>query len=223
MIIHCVMTTIIIESIYLFLYSLKTVIDLFMGSFSTFLLMCYITKTHLWNREHSSEKINHKIRVFFSNSVLGFTEAVLITDTLLTFRMVQFVSHTWIQSGVNMSLYIVLVEGMNYAYHRLMHTPYFFKRIHYKHHEDRSVYPIDTFYMTFLDVSLNVLVLAIPVLFLRMNVMEYSMMTYFYVTGEFLAHSNILTNHHLIHHWKVKGNYCILFPIFDVIFGTYIH
>jgi sterol desaturase/sphingolipid hydroxylase (fatty acid hydroxylase superfamily) len=216
------MISIVVESISLFLYSLKIVVDLFVGSFSTFLFMCYITKTHLWNREYTVEKINHKINVFVSNTVVGFTEAVLITDTLLTFRFVRNVPHTWIHSIFNMSLYIVLVEALNYVYHRLMHTPYFFKRIHYKHHEDRSVYPIDTFYMTFLDVSLNVLVLAIPVLFLRMNVMEYSIMTYFYVTGEFLAHSNILSNHHLIHHWKVKGNYCILFPIFDVLFGTHI-
>jgi len=199
---------------------LKIVIDLSISSFSTVCLCCYITKTDLWNKKQEPAKINQKISDVVCTTMIGFTEAVVVTNGFLHFQFIHTLPHTWIQCNINIVLYVLLLEAFNYVYHRLMHTPYFFKRVHYKHHQERVVYPIDTFYMTFTDISLNVLVLALPVFFLQLNVMEYSVLTYLYVTGELLMHSNIISNHHLIHHYKMKGNYCFLFPIFDIMFNT---
>jgi len=38
----------------------------------------------------------------------------------------------------------------------------------------------------------------------------------------FVSHSTIAYYHHILHHKYYKYNYCLVFPIFDIIFDTYL-
>ena len=50
---------------------------------------------------------------------------------------------------------------------------------------------------------------------------EYMSILYFYITMGFVSHSSIAYKHHTLHHIYYKYNFCLVFPVFDMIFDTY--
>jgi sterol desaturase/sphingolipid hydroxylase (fatty acid hydroxylase superfamily) len=205
-----------------FLYSIKVVFDYFIASYCTLLLMAYITRCPIINIHQSFDKLEKKINTVLCTTIIEFSESVLLTYYFISNKYIHFEYHCVIETTVNIGGYILFVEAFHYIYHRLMHTPLFFKRIHHKHHEERILHSIDTLYMTYCDVIFNTFLLGLPVIFLHMNIIEYNLMMYLFTTGDMLMHSKMISDHHLIHHRYLKGNYCLLFPIFDITFGTYI-
>jgi sterol desaturase/sphingolipid hydroxylase (fatty acid hydroxylase superfamily) len=116
--------------------------------------------------------------------------------------------------------YIATLEFIYYVYHRAVHKVGFvFHRIH---HENRIVHPADTFYSHFYDTSATVILFFAPFFVIPLNESEARWILYFYVTGDYLSHSEILFRHHSLHHRIYTGNYGLLLPVFDILFGTYV-
>lgn len=128
--------------------------------------------------------------------------------------------HTYIDSYISMLTYCLLVEANYYIYHRFIHK-YYYVYIHKKHHENVIVYPFDTFYLTDIDDFAAIISLGLPLVFVKISIVEQVIITYMYVTSSYLSHSELFWKHHSIHHKLLKYNFCILFPVFDILFGTY--
>jgi len=83
------------------------------------------------------------------------------------------------------------------------------------------VYPFDSFYLTDLDDLASIISIGMPIIFINVSLYEQILIFYIYITSSYLSHSELYWSHHSIHHKLLNCNYCILFPIFDIIFGTY--
>jgi sterol desaturase/sphingolipid hydroxylase (fatty acid hydroxylase superfamily) len=119
-----------------------------------------------------------------------------------------------------MLTYCLFVEANYYSYHRFIHKCYYVD-IHKKHHENVVVYPFDTFHLTDIDDLAAIISLGLPLVFVKISIVEQIIITYMYVTSSYLSHSELFWKHHSIHHKLLQYNFCILFPVFDILFGTY--
>jgi len=117
--------------------------------------------------------------------------------------------------------YVFCIEMLYYAYHRLIHTRWLYKPFHSLHHRNVIVYPIDTFYFDIVDVTAYTLCICYPLQWIHVSYWEHVVVLYLYIMASYLSHSNIFFTHHALHHRRFDCNFCILFPIFDVIYGTY--
>ena len=129
--------------------------------------------------------------------------------------------HTFLQILGNVIFYSLVVEFFYYLYHRIIHTSPFYKMIHSIHHENIHLYPIDSLYFDMIDICSYILCLHLPILFIPLSFSEFFTGICFYVTMGYLSHSHIIYDHHRIHHKLFKWNYCLVFPIFDLLGGTY--
>jgi sterol desaturase/sphingolipid hydroxylase (fatty acid hydroxylase superfamily) len=182
-------------------------------------LICYVNNHPFINPTFSNEeriiRINEYIRnvpllLFQSTSVM-----YVVSDNIIPYG-----KHTWFESFYSMCLYCLLIEAIYYTYHRIIHK-YYYTNVHKKHHKNINVYPFDTFYLTDLDDLASIVSIGIPVVFINISVYEQIIILYVYITSAYLSHSELYWSHHSIHHKFLNCNYCILFPIFDIIFGTY--
>ena len=194
--------------------------SVFATSTATVLLITKIMNKPFINPANTPEKnekhLNTIVKTVYNVVV---TTTIPFVTTIYVFRLDEK-NHNIFVSTVNLVCYSVLIELAYYAYHRIQHTVLFLKKIHQKHHEHTSVYPFDTFYIDYYDaVGLSVCLLY-PCFILNMNSRELFLIIYFYATGAFLQHSDILSRHHQIHHKRFTCNYCFIFPIFDILCGT---
>jgi sterol desaturase/sphingolipid hydroxylase (fatty acid hydroxylase superfamily) len=135
-------------------------------------------------------------------------------------NIIPYGKHTWIESYNTMILYCLFIEANYYVYHRFIHK-YYYGNIHKKHHENIHVYPFDTFHLTQIDDMALVLSLGLPLAFIKISMVEHFLILYIYITTSYLSHSELFWHHHSIHHRFLYSNFCILVPIFDILFGTY--
>jgi len=135
-------------------------------------------------------------------------------------NIIPYGKHTWIESLYSICLYCLLIEAIYYIYHRFIHK-YYYTNVHKKHHKNIIVYPFDTFFLTDLDDLASIISIGAPIIFINISVYEQIIILYIYITTAYLSHSELYWSHHSIHHKLLNYNYCILFPIFDIIFGTY--
>lgn len=118
--------------------------------------------------------------------------------------------------------FILVLEFIGYWIHRLSHSiQYIYKNSHSHHHVNLNIYPVDFLQVDYVDNAIHSLYMSLPLCFVSMGKMDYNMIYYIYTTCGFLIHSDIITRHHIIHHKMFKYNFCVLVPVFDVLFGTY--
>jgi sterol desaturase/sphingolipid hydroxylase (fatty acid hydroxylase superfamily) len=135
-------------------------------------------------------------------------------------NIIPYGQHNWFESFYSMCLYCLLIEANYYIYHRIIHK-YYYENVHKKHHTNVIVYPFDTFFLTDFDDLASIVSIGMPIIFINISVYEQIIILYMYITSSYLSHSELYWSHHSIHHKLLNYNYCILFPIFDIIFGTY--
>jgi sterol desaturase/sphingolipid hydroxylase (fatty acid hydroxylase superfamily) len=205
---------------YYFILSIKTIFGLFLSSTLSAYLICLVSNYPFYNDEESSSQIIHKIKKNVTTTSVILCESVLLFTYLFRFIIDQ-PRHSMIISAINMSSYAILIELFYYGYHRLIHHRYLYKAIHSTHHENVIVYPIDSFYLGIVDGNGLFICLSLPVLLLHLNYFEFISVLYVYITFGYISHSTLVYTHHAIHHRLFKYNYCILLPLFDVIFHTY--
>lgn len=124
-----------------------------------------------------------------------------------------------------------------YLSHRLLHTRYFYSKIHKIHHEFVEPVCISATYAHFVEYILgNLLPSAIPPLILgeRMHFLTYIVYISMVLHETHEGHSGYTfpwsphrvmpltfdAEFHIFHHWKYTGNYANYLSIWDRVFGT---
>jgi sterol desaturase/sphingolipid hydroxylase (fatty acid hydroxylase superfamily) len=196
------------------------IVSVFSLSAITSYIICKILNKPFINPEYKSEQIiNQLIDMLYSLPILLF-ESILF-NTYIYHKLLPNNYHNLTESIFTCILYSVFTEFNYYIYHYIAHSKYIYPYIHKKHHKKINVYPFDTFYFTIFDEVLLSLCLAIPLLFIKVTFAEQIILLYIYITSSFISHSNYLYDTHYLHHNLLNCNYCILFPYFDILFGTF--
>lgn len=162
------------------------------------------------------------------HNAIGVGMKVIFNYNIIYFSLSQFHLHNEsneLDSRIhNMFQFMFLLEFIAYWYHRLSHEIQFiYKNSHMIHHANIDVYPLDFLEFDYIDNVAQTLYINLPLYFVPMNTHDYAIIYYFYATCAFLIHSDILTRNHMIHHRRFKYNYGLLFPVFDIIFKTYLY
>ena len=201
------------------LISCIIVLSTFSISTITSFLFCYVNKYPFINPNFSNEEKMDRINEYIRNVPLLIFQSTglmyIISDNIIPYGQ-----HNWLESIYSIGLYCLLIEAIYYIYHRIIHK-YYYANVHKKHHKNIIVYPFDTFFLTSLDDLASIISIGLPIIFINISVFEQIIILYIYITSSYLSHSELFWSHHSIHHKLLNYNYCILFPIFDIIFGTY--
>ena len=201
------------------LISFGVIITTFSISTITAFAICYINNYPFINPTFSNEERISKINEYIKNVPLLIFQSTgfmyIVSDNIIPYG-----KHTMIESLYSICLYCVLIEAFYYIYHRIIHK-YYYTNVHKKHHKNIIVYPFDTFFLTEWDDLASIISIGAPIIFINISVYEQIIILYIYITTSYLSHSELYWTHHSIHHKLLHYNYCILFPIFDIIFGTY--
>ena len=192
------------------------ILQIFVASSFTAFVICKTLGQPFFNPKFY-EIANIK-QALLSYSII-YTQAVSVAA--ISYPYLDQGKHSFLRSASNLAEYSIWIELFYYIYHRTQHNFWLYKWIHAKHHENVTVYPVDTVHLGIIDSMGLILSLVAPMWFVQVDFCEYSTIVYFYLTGAFLSHSDILWKHHHIHHKEFKVNYCFLFPIFDIVCGTY--
>lgn len=202
------------------LISISIIVGTFTVSTLSAYLICYLNNYPFINPALTNEEKNNRLNEYIRNvPLLVFQSTSLMY--IVSDNIIPYGQHTWLESGYSIMTYCLLIEAIYYAYHRFIHK-YFYVNVHKKHHTNIIVYPLDTFFLTELDDIASILAIGLPVVFIKISAVEQMLILYVYITSSYLSHSNLYWSHHTIHHRFMKFNYCILFPVFDIIFGTYL-
>jgi sterol desaturase/sphingolipid hydroxylase (fatty acid hydroxylase superfamily) len=194
-----------------FSYANAIVLSIFSASIATTMALCSYFKVPFYKQSDLGNSIAH----IKQNILPTYAGTVLIV-----FAATKNMSNRGF-SLFNVGLYAVLIEFSYYWYHRTIHHKWFYKRIHHLHHTRKEITPLDSFHISLLDLLAYLLCLHLPVYLVKLTLCEYMTTIYFYITMAFVSHSEIAYNHHLLHHTYYKCNFCLVFPIFDVLFDTY--
>ena len=199
--------------------SFGVIVATFSISTITSFFICYANNHPFMNPTFTNEERNSRIKEYIKNvPVLIFQSSGLMY--IVSDNIIPYGQHTWFESLYSMFLYCLLIEAIYYIYHRIIHK-YYYANVHKKHHTNVIVYPFDTFFLTNLDDLASIISIGMPIVFVNISLCEQIIILYIYITSSYLSHSELYWSHHSIHHKLLNYNYCILFPIFDIIFGTY--
>lgn len=112
-------------------------------------------------------------------------------------------------------------EFLFWFIHRLLHTSYLYKHIHYVHHELRTTVGIGGIYVHPLEfVFVNFLPGFISAYAFKHNIISLCILMALSGGGAITTHSGY-TGTHVIHHWT-KHCYFSIFGVMDRLMGTYI-
>lgn len=147
-----------------------------------------------------------------------------------------FVSIKWDINWKVLPLELIAVFLWNdlhfYCCHWLLHRKYFFKKVHYIHHQSYSPTAYSTYSFHWVEALLLSTVMIIPMFiydFCYLTLLLLPAMSIFINT---LGHWNYdlfpdkknkiykFSSHHSLHHTKVRGNYGFFLSVFDELFGT---
>ncbi|MEP4196037.1 MAG: sterol desaturase family protein [Aliishimia sp.] len=136
--------------------------------------------------------------------------------------------------------YVVLSDFLYYWYHRAQHKYRALWTIHELHHSDKELNMLSSYRTYWLDFPVQTLLINAPVIYLlgfdsRGLFVAITIMTFFLI----FSHANIRLHLggmsrvlvgpqlHRIHHSQLSQhrdkNLAQVFPIFDIVFGTYYH
>jgi sterol desaturase/sphingolipid hydroxylase (fatty acid hydroxylase superfamily) len=165
--------------------------------------------------------------------------AVAQWNTAHHWGLVYFLPHAdswWIQLG----LMFLVLDFLDYTYHRIAHRLPFLWRLHLVHHSDQAVdvsttfreHPVETLIrVSFLTLSVFICGASLPVLILRQTVESVANISQ-HITFRLPPRAARLMGllfvtpnlHHAHHHFQAPGtdcNYGDVFSVWDRIFGTF--
>jgi lathosterol oxidase len=122
----------------------------------------------------------------------------------------------------------VIFHVLAFLVHRLYHTAFFFKHIHYVHHKARTPTFVDGLAMHPIEVVTSALVLVSPAFIVPVHIAAFGLYLTLVGVHELLDHSGIrlqifpmsASTHHDEHHRVVRRCYAQTFTWLDDLFGT---
>ena len=116
--------------------------------------------------------------------------------------------------------YTFCFEGAFYIWHRISHIPALYKFLHAHHHVNYHIEPMDFIDVDYTDSLGFHVCMHLPLVIIPLHSLEYLTWYFVMTTSGFLLHSDLLGEHHRLHHKYFHCNYCFLIPVFDYAFGT---
>jgi methylsterol monooxygenase len=154
---------------------------------------------------------------------LAFLCLFLISAPLFRDRLQQHTRPTSVTDGVGFVVFAVLVHRVLFYYiHRLLHTPWLYRRVHYVHHrwtEPSSVVAVNAHPLE--NVVLNAGPVLLSVLVWPPDLMSLAIFLIWAVSQSCLDHSGyrlLDAGHHFIHHQKFTCNFGVAW--LDQLHGT---
>ena len=208
--------------IYYLFYPTNFILSILFSSSITAFFICKLNNKSFFN----AKLYSHNYLINKINTVAIVATNIIINYNIIYFTSSQFFLHEKIETIdiriIRNIQFIFLLEFIAYIYHRFSHELVFlYKNKHSIHHKNIEVYPIDFLEFDIVDNIAQTLYINLPLLSVPMNHYDYAIIYYIYSTCAFIIHSDILTDHHIIHHKYFKCNYSLMLPVFDIIFGTY--
>ena len=201
------------------LTSASVIIGTFAFSTMTAYFICSLNNYPFINPKFDNETRLERVNDYIKNVPILIIQSIGLIY-LASNNIIHYRTHTMLESFYCITIYCTLIEANYYIYHRFIHK-YYYDLVHKKHHTNVIVYPFDTYYLTSIDDLASIISIGLPLFFIKISAMEEIIILYMYITSSYLSHSELYWSHHSIHHKLLRYNYCILFPIFDIIFGTY--
>lgn len=205
---------------YNFVYSFSIIMGTFSLSTITSFIILYVNKYPFINTKYKHEKRIDRLFTILSHIPLLLLESILFMY-IVSDNIVGYDEHTIIQSIHSIVIYCAFIEVNYYLCHKCIDN-YYYLDVDKKHpHNNIIVYPFDTFYMTSLHDTTLVISLGLPIFFIEITTIEHFLVLYMYITSAYLSHSTLCWKHHDINDQFIYCNYYVLFPMFDICFGTY--
>ena len=185
----------------------------------------FIDYSKQYSVDYKREKTSAVTNYFFYSVInhhlfyWAFSSHSIVDHSQITSNLVNIPNHYLILYDVWRYLeYIALLEFFFYLFHRLSHTPYFYKHFHSHHHKNITLYPIDAIDSDYFDNFGFTFSLHFPLLLVPLTYYEYAFLYTFYSTGIILLHSCFISDIHVNHHIHFNYNYCLLFPFYEYTF-----
>ena len=184
-------------------------------SFLTAIIICYISNIPMY-------KPKSLYSIF--QTILSFIAAI---STYIYFYYYYKFATTETDIIINIIMFgkhLLISELIFYTLHRFVHyNGFLYRMIHKQHHQNVDVVPFDSIDQNVLDTVIILISFHLPVLLIDESFLVFNMFNFVYTTAGILIHSDTFIEHHYLHHKIVLCNYCYLVPIYDVLFGTYVH
>ena len=156
--------------------------------------------------------INYSIICAFALIIIYFREHIFTPSAFPDIKTIIF--------------YFLVADTVNYWIHRITHRTPVLKKFLHEHHHEYDCIPIDFLNLTISEFCLYVFNTSIAPLFLMpINIINYfiiNMINIFHsiyihseVEGKFPIPGFIESDYHRYHHQIGRGNYAVLFPIWD--------
>lgn len=116
--------------------------------------------------------------------------------------------------------YTIIFEGVFYIWHRFSHFPSVYRYLHAHHHVNYHIGPIDFIDVDYIDSLGFHVCMHLPLTIVPLYSITYLGWYFVIFTSGFLLHSDLLGEHHRLHHQYFHCNYSYLIPVFDYAFGT---
>ena len=179
----------------------------------------YLDKSHVnWKKYPKAIKFS-----LVNQLVVSLPTAYLFEELIIS--SIDPITSSWFLCGFKIFLIVNLSNVFFYLTHRLLHTKWFFDRIHYKHHEFIEpvacaalyAHPIEHLFGNVLSFILPVIIVGTTYYtILVLLVLGTIVSTFAHVRYKILP----TTNGHLVHHKLFKYNYGFG-NYLDRLFGTY--
>lgn len=185
------------------------------------------------NRSLKSKQIETEIARSMI-SILMFGIITIITAFLVNHSILH-VSWTckWWKLPMEIIALFLWNEIHFYMCHRLLHTKWLYKHVHYLHHKSVTPTSYSTYSFHYIEALLLGSVMTTALMFYSFSVVSLLMLPLISIVLNMLGHYNFdffpgrplrsllsFTRRHSYHHSKNKGNYGFFLPYFDLLFST---
>jgi sterol desaturase/sphingolipid hydroxylase (fatty acid hydroxylase superfamily) len=203
----------------------------------------YKTTPDPWPWKQNKEKWNTQLKKAIKT--VCFNSLILLPLFLLPNIITDECPHRYDRESLpglyeiisQIAICMIIEDFFFYLSHRLLHTDYFYSKIHKIHHEFKESVSISAIYAHPIEYIMgNILPSSIAPLLLgnKMHMMTYLVYIVMVLHESHDGHSGYSfswcphrvipmtfdADFHIFHHWKFRGNYANYFSLWDKFFGT---
>jgi Delta7-sterol 5-desaturase len=210
-------------------------------------MICYkpgikrLRKYKIQQEDPAREQMKHELLFSISTiiifSLMGSCVYLLYTKNATTIYFTVN-EHGWTYLFASFFVIILVHDAYFYWVHRLLHTKWFMKNVHFVHHRSinpspwaaYAFHPVEALFQSFIVIPLvtifpvhYMVLLLFTVIVLLMNIMGHLGYEFYskYFFQSWLEKIFTCSTHHNLHHQKTKRNYGYYFTFWDRMMKTY--
>ncbi|MEP6700011.1 MAG: sterol desaturase family protein [Bacteroidota bacterium] len=212
-------------------------------------LLCYypgvkfLKKFKIQPAMPKKKQIRHELIYSFSTvfifSVVGIAVYFLYVNGYTTLYT-KIPEHGWGYLFISLGIMLIIHDGYFYWTHRLLHTKWFFKKVHIVHHRSINPTPLAAYSFHPLEALLESLIVFPFIIIFPVHIIVFLFFTFLVIITNVIGHlgfefvpkkirnsyfGKLLTfsTHHNLHHQKSNKNFGYYFTVWDKIMKTLQH